>query len=210
METPDGRIIKIMNQPMPDGGWVATHEDITLKVAAENELRKQEEQLNAALENISQGVCMFDASQRLIVCNKQYADIYGLDDEQTKPGTPLHAILENRIANGNTPEDYETYIRDRLNEVSVNQPYQTINRLKDGRYVAVVHRPMGNGGWVATHQDITEAARRLQTAAEGAYLARIGGDEFILVLESDALPDSAETLGERFLAAFKSDFVISA
>jgi diguanylate cyclase (GGDEF)-like protein/PAS domain S-box-containing protein len=160
VETPDGRIIKIMNQPMPDGGWVATHEDITLKVAAENELRKQEEQLNAALENISQGVCMFDASQRLIICNKQYADIYGLDDEQTKPGTPLHAILENRIASGNAPEDYETYIRDRLNEVSVNQPYQTINRLRDGRYVAVVHRPMGNGGWVATHQDITEARNR--------------------------------------------------
>jgi len=160
VESPDGRIIKIVNQPMPNGGWVATHEDISEKVAAENELRKQEEQLNAALENISQGVCMFDASQRLIICNKQYADIYGLDDEQTKPGTPLHTILEHRIATGNAPEDFETYIRDRLNEVSVNQAYQTINRLRDGRYVAVAHRPMGNGGWVATHQDITEARNR--------------------------------------------------
>jgi diguanylate cyclase (GGDEF)-like protein/PAS domain S-box-containing protein len=158
--TPAGRIIQIVNQPMTDGGWVATHEDITEKVEAENELRKQEEQLNAALENISQGVCMFDASQRLIICNKQYADLYGLDDEQTKPGTPLQAILEHRIAGGNAPDDHATYIRDRLSEVSVNLPYQTVNRLRDGRFVAVVHRPMGNGGWVATHQDITEARLR--------------------------------------------------
>ncbi|HEY6024762.1 MAG TPA: EAL domain-containing protein [Pseudolabrys sp.] len=158
--TPAGRIIQIVNQPMPDGGWVATHEDITEKIQAENEIKRQEEQLNAALDNISQGVCMFDASQRLIVCNKKYADIYGLTDDQTKPGTPIHTILEHRIASGNAPEDHEAYIRDRLNEVAVNQPYQTVNRLRDGRYVSVVHQPMNNGGWVATHEDVTEARRR--------------------------------------------------
>ena len=130
---PAGRIIQIVNQPMPDGGWVATHEDITEKIQAENEIKRQEEQLNAALDNISQGVCMFDASRRLIICNKQYADIYGLTDEQTKPGTPIQTILEHRIASGNAPEDHEAYIRDRLNEVAINQPYQTVNRLRDGR-----------------------------------------------------------------------------
>jgi diguanylate cyclase (GGDEF)-like protein/PAS domain S-box-containing protein len=158
--TPAGRIIQIVNQPMPDGGWVATHEDITEKIQAENEIKRQEEQLNAALDNISQGVCMFDASRRLIICNKKYADIYGLTDEQTKPGTPIQTILEHRIASGNAPEDHEGYIRDRLNEIAINQPYQTVNRLRDGRYVSVVHQPMSNGGWVATHEDVTEARHR--------------------------------------------------
>jgi diguanylate cyclase (GGDEF)-like protein/PAS domain S-box-containing protein len=158
--TPDGRTIKILNRPMPNGGWVATHEDITAKVAAENQLKKQEEQLNAALEHISQGVCMFDSEQRLIICNHQYAELYGLTDEQTKPGTPLATILQHRIAMGHAPEDHESYIRDRLNEVAINQPYETVNRLRDGRYVAVVHRPMSKGGWVATHHDITDARRR--------------------------------------------------
>ncbi len=158
--TPGGRTIQIVNQPMPDGGWVATHEDITEKIEAENEIKRQEEQLNAALDNISQGVCMFDASQRLIICNKKYADIYGLTDEQTKPGTPIQTILEHRIASGNAPEDHEAYIRERLNEVAINRPYQTVNRLRDGRYVSVVHQPMGNGGWVATHEDVTEARHR--------------------------------------------------
>jgi diguanylate cyclase (GGDEF)-like protein/PAS domain S-box-containing protein len=123
-------------------------------------LREQNLQWNAALNNMSQGLCMFDATQRLIVCNKRYADLYGVNDEQTKPGTTLRAILEHRVARGNAPEDHENYIKDRINEVSINKPYQTINQLSDGRYVSVVHRPMANGGWVATHEDVTEAKLR--------------------------------------------------
>ena len=104
--TPAGRIIQILNQPMPDGGWVATHEDITDKIEAETAIKKQTEQLDAALANISQGVCMFDASKRLIICNKQYADIYELTEDLTKPGTPFKAILEHTIAKGNGPKGF--------------------------------------------------------------------------------------------------------
>ena len=160
IELTDGRVIEVVNQPMVDGGWVATHEDITERVHAENKIKKQEQHLVAALKNISQGVCMFDTAQRLIICNKQYVDLYGLTHEQTKPGTSLRTILEHRIASGNAPEDHENYIKERLNEVSINQPYQIVNRLRDGRYVSVVHRPMAGGGWVATHEDVTETRRR--------------------------------------------------
>jgi len=158
--TPSGRIIKIVNQPMPEGGWVATHEDITDKVEAENAIRKRDQQINAALENISQGLCMFDASKRLIICNKQYADIYGLSDELTKPGTPFQDILEHAVTSGIIPKDCTSFLKVRLNDVSTNAAYQTVNRLGDGRYIAVVHRPLSNGGWVATHEDVTETKRR--------------------------------------------------
>src|SRR6188508_296525 len=158
--TPAGRIIQIVNQPMPDGGWVATHDDITDKIEVESAIKKQKEQLDAALANISQGVCMFDASKRLIICNKQYADIYELTAELTKPGTPFQAILEHTVAKGNGPKDAAAYLKTRLNDVAGRVPYQTTNKLRDGRYVAVVHRPMANGGWVATHQDVTEAKHR--------------------------------------------------
>ncbi|HKS86434.1 MAG TPA: EAL domain-containing protein [Pseudolabrys sp.] len=160
--TPAGRMIQIVNQPMPDGGWVATHEDITEKIEAEGEIKKQKEQLDAALGNIIQGVSMFDAQKRLLVCNKQYADIYELNEALTKPGTPFQAILENMLAKGNGPKDKDAaaYVRDRLNDVAGKAPYQTINRLRDGRYVSVVHQPMSNGGWVATHQDVTEERHR--------------------------------------------------
>jgi PAS domain S-box-containing protein len=119
-------------------------------------LRKQSAQTITALNNMSQGLCMFDSAQRLIVCNRQYAEMYGLNEEQTKPGTTLRAILEYRIAQGNAPGDHQKYINDRIAEVTKNQPYQITNRLKDGRYVSVVHRPTKDRGWVATHEDITE------------------------------------------------------
>jgi diguanylate cyclase (GGDEF)-like protein/PAS domain S-box-containing protein len=160
VETADGRTSKVVNVPMAGGGWVATHEDVTEKVRAEKLNEQQKLQLDAALGNMSQGLCMFDASQRLIVCNKRYAELYGLSDEQTKPGTSLRAILEHRVERGTAPEDHENYIKDRINEVSLNQPYHVVNRLRDGRYVSVIHRPMPDGGWVATHEDVTEAKAR--------------------------------------------------
>ena len=125
-----------------------------------DELEHANSKVDAALNNMSQGLCMFDAKQRLIVCNKRYAELYGLNAEQTKPGTTLRTILEHRIARGNAPDDHERYINDRIKEVTANKPYQIINRLSDGRYVCVVHRPMADGGWVATHEDVTEAKRR--------------------------------------------------
>jgi diguanylate cyclase (GGDEF)-like protein/PAS domain S-box-containing protein len=158
-ETPDGRTIQIVTRPMEEGGWVATHEDTTDKLRAKDLIEKKELQLDAALENMSQGLCMFDANQRLIVCNKRYAGLYGLNKEQTRPGTTLRAILQQRIATGNVPDDHKSYLNDRISEVSLNKPYQITNRLRDGRYVSVVHRPMADGGWVATHEDVTEAKR---------------------------------------------------
>ncbi len=160
VEIADGRTIQVVNQPRPDGGWVSTHEDVTDKIHSEklNELQKY--QLDAALENMSQGLCMFDAAQRLVICNQQYSELYGLDEEDTKLGTSLRTILEHRIAAGAAPHDVQKYIDERLAEVTANKPYQVTNQLEDGRFVFVVHRPLPDGGWVATHEDVTEAKSR--------------------------------------------------
>ena len=92
-----------------------------------------------------------------------------LTDEQTKPGTTLREILEYRIASGNAPEDHENYIKDRLAEASLNKPHQTINWLRDGRCVSVIHQPMANGGWVAIHEDVTERKRAEQRIVHMAH-----------------------------------------
>lgn len=160
VEADDGRIVTVVNQPMANGGWVGTHEDVTEKARAERLNEQQKLQLDAALGNMTHGLCMFDAMQRLIVCNKRYTELYGLHEEQTKPGTTLRAILEARISRGAAPDDHERYIHERIDEVTANKPYQVTNRLSDGRYVLVIHRPMASGGWVATHEDVTEAKRQ--------------------------------------------------
>lgn len=131
------------------------------RALAEADLKRQRELaaqmvlFDAAISNMAHALCMFDATQRLIVCNKQYAELYRLTEEQTKPGITLREILNYRIEAGFVPTDHESYLEDRIKEVEENKPYHLINRLRDGRYISVVHRPMEGGGWVATHEDIS-------------------------------------------------------
>jgi PAS domain S-box-containing protein len=130
------------------------------------QLREQSRRFDVALSNMSHGLCMFDGQQRLIVCNRRYAELYGLTEAQTQPGTMLRAILERRIAAGTDPQDMKNYVNDRLSEVSSNKFYQVTHRLRDGRYVSIVHQPMPDGGWVGTHEDVTEMKRAETERAE--------------------------------------------
>ncbi|MDI1344737.1 MAG: EAL domain-containing protein [Pseudolabrys sp.] len=165
----DGRIITVINRPTPNGGWVATHEDVTDKVNGEKEKENQKRQNEIALSSMLQGLCMFDAEQRLIVCNKRFIDLYGLSDEHTRPGTPLRSILQYRASVGSVPEDHEHYFKKRLSQISIGQPYYVTTRLQDGRYISVVTKPLADGGWVATHEDVTEIRRSEDRIAHMAY-----------------------------------------
>ena len=116
--------------------------------------------VDVALKNMSQGLCMFDSDERLVVANDRYARMYGLELEQVKPGTSFRQIIEARIALGAyAGGDPEAYISERLRAVRERHASTKIQTLPDGRVVAIVHQPMVDGGWVATHEDITEQRR---------------------------------------------------
>ncbi|HEX3939831.1 MAG TPA: EAL domain-containing protein [Xanthobacteraceae bacterium] len=165
-ELQDGRIYAISHQPMPDGGWVATHIDITEQRRAEKSLEHSNLLLNTALKHMAHGLCMFDRDQRLVICNTRYGEMYGLAEEDTKPGTTLRSILEARVRAGVSPEGSADYVRNRLDEVAKGEPYYVENVLRDGSTYAVSHRPMSDGGWVATHIDITEQRHAEQELGE--------------------------------------------
>ncbi len=142
-------------------------------LAAAAELRRSKQSLehsnrllNTALKNMAHGLCMFDSEQRLVVCNARYGEMYGLDPEDVKPGTTLRSILQARVRAGMSPQDTEQYIDTRLAEVAKRTPYYVENALRDGHVYAVSHRPMPDGGWVATHIDITEQRRAEQELDE--------------------------------------------
>jgi len=112
-----------------------------------------------ALKSMAHGLCIFDRDMRLVVCNEQYGEMYGLRPEQIQPGMTLRSVLEARVSAGLVPEDPDQYIRSRLAKVSLCDPHYAENDLTDGRVYAVSHRPMPDGGWVATHIDVTEQRR---------------------------------------------------
>jgi diguanylate cyclase (GGDEF)-like protein len=116
-------------------------------------------QLDAALNNIVQGLAMFDSEHRLVLCNKRYAEIYGLTPAQVHPGSTLLQIIERRMANGlnsqMSPEEIVSgMLRRREGDFG-----QFLSQLSDGRCIAITVRPMADGGTVTTHQDITEQRR---------------------------------------------------
>jgi len=157
-------------------GWVITHEDITDEIArAETmqkrklELERQNIRLDAAVNNISQGLCMMDARGRLVICNEPYARIYNLPVELLKPGTQLEDILSHLfdmgMSAGGTREDYIAWRRDVIARREYGKNIHELN----GRTIMMQHHPMKDGGWVSTHEDITE---QRQNEARIRHLAR--------------------------------------
>jgi diguanylate cyclase (GGDEF)-like protein/PAS domain S-box-containing protein len=121
--------------------------------------REQNLLLDTALNNMSQGLCMFDAEARLVVCNRRYIEMYGLSADVVKPGCHLRDLLRHRIDLGSFAGDPDRYSADLQQAIARRQAIKTMVVSKDGRIVAVVNQPMEGGGWVATHEDITELRR---------------------------------------------------
>jgi diguanylate cyclase (GGDEF)-like protein/PAS domain S-box-containing protein len=115
--------------------------------------------LDTALNNMSQGLCMFDARARLVMCNRRYVEMYGLSAELVKPGCLLSDLLRERIRLGNFSDDPDRYSAGLQQAMARGQTLKTMVESKDGRVVAVVNQPMAGGGWVATHEDITDLRR---------------------------------------------------
>jgi diguanylate cyclase (GGDEF)-like protein len=155
----DGRTTKIGCLPFGDGEWIITYEDISARIDAEEALAEQNERFDAALTNIPHGVCMFDSQKRLILCNAGYAKLYGLPPELTVAGTPIERLLEYRALVGNAPLDLTDYY-EMVGEAEATGGMRSARlALHDGRTVRIAHNPMKGGGFVATHEDITEAVR---------------------------------------------------
>jgi diguanylate cyclase (GGDEF)-like protein/PAS domain S-box-containing protein len=119
-------------------------------------LQAQAARYQAAIDNISPGVCLFDREARLILANRSFAEIYGLTPDQVPPGATLREITERRIAAGACPMSVEDYL---ALSASINAAGETkvwTLGLGDGRTVQIRHQPMPDGGWVSIHEDITE------------------------------------------------------
>ena len=155
-----GRSIRSSYQRIPNLGWVVTHADVTEDREREQELERQKIRLEAAVNNMSQGLCMFDADHRLVICNRNYATLYGLPAEVVKPGTSIEQILRHRVEHGIHPAgDRQAYLASRLALVDQGKQDADTVELQDGRIISVIHHPMADGGWVSTHQDVTEQRR---------------------------------------------------
>jgi diguanylate cyclase (GGDEF)-like protein/PAS domain S-box-containing protein len=110
-----------------------------------------------AIDNISQGVCFFDGERRLVLSNDRYAEIYRLEPELLEPGLTFREIIELRFRSGTCPTESADEYYDLCISPEVAERGHIRNaKLWDGRVIRICHQPMADGGWVATHEDISD------------------------------------------------------
>jgi diguanylate cyclase (GGDEF)-like protein/PAS domain S-box-containing protein len=107
-----------------------------------------------------QGLALFDASGRLVICNDRYRELYDLPAALAKPGTTIREILAYRATRGSHPGDPEAHAQELIAAAARGEAIKTFRETVDGRIVAVISHPVAGGGWVATHADVTDWQRK--------------------------------------------------
>jgi len=136
----------------------------------DKEMRTQNVRFDAALNNMSHGLCMAGADDKLIVCNDQFRDLFNIDPETARPGTAIPAILVRmgvsmKLGEAGTMD----FIREHDLMVSAKKPEAFTRDCPDGRSFAIYHQPMVDGGWVSTFEDITERRKQEEKISHMAH-----------------------------------------
>ncbi len=124
--------------------------------------------LHTVLENMSQGVLMFDAEARLVFCNHRYIEMYGLTADAAKAGSSLLDLLRYRLAARTFSGDPEEYIEELLTKIAEGDTFHSVVTAGDGRAISVLNKPLAGGGWLATHEDVTDRRRAEERIAHMA------------------------------------------
>jgi diguanylate cyclase (GGDEF)-like protein/PAS domain S-box-containing protein len=143
-----------------------TRAEAALEILRESE--RQTARLNGAIEHMSHGLLMFDAQERLVVLNNRFLEMHGLSADAVKPGCSLIELLHHRFSTGLLSEEPESYRAEILEQLSAGRIVTHVLKTTDGREISVVNRPMSDGGWLTTHEDVTE---RRQSEARIAHMA---------------------------------------
>ena len=149
--------------------WASGRQSVVALKRANAQLSEQNERFDAALQNMLQGLLMLDPAQRVVVCNDRYIELYGLSRELVKPGCSAQELPQHRAERGPLNRDLEQFRDEMLTNLTPGQTASVIVEASDGREIAIASKAMANGGWIVTHEDITE---RRRAEAKIAHMAR--------------------------------------
>ena len=122
--------------------------------ATQHTLEDTNSQLDAALNNMRQGLCMYDADTRLVLCNDSYLGMYGLSAEAARPGSLYRQVLEELKKADNFHQNPDQFIAKIKSAIAKGESLEVFAKLRH-KIIRIVTQPLANGGWVATHEDVT-------------------------------------------------------
>ena len=183
--------------------------------AAQRKLSEKSQHLDTAINNMTQGLLLFDSSGRLVICNRQYIDMFGLSTDVVKPGCHLRDLIRHRQELGSFVGDVDAYCA-RFLDPSGSLVQDTVTSTPDGRTIRLIYKRSPDGGWATTLEDVTEGRRDqariehlahydaltnlpnrslFQRHAEGLLLETDGREFAILYIDIDEFKRINDTLG---------------
>jgi diguanylate cyclase (GGDEF)-like protein len=142
---------------------------------AQRRLALEKRRLDTAVNNMTQGLLLFDSNQRLVICNQRYVDMFGISTDVVKPGLSIQGLLTHRKETGTFAGDVDEYCAAFLACMAKGETYQIVLDTPGGRSVQVLYRPLADGGWVTTLEDTTERRRAEERIAHMAHYDALTG-----------------------------------
>jgi methyl-accepting chemotaxis protein len=168
--------------------------------------------LALTLNNMTQGVVLFELGGRLVVCNDQYLRMYGLSPDFVGPGSHLKDIVAERVKTGSLQRDPAEYCAELMHAMAAGRIVRFVSETSDGRAVSVVNRAIpGSNYWVGTHDDITEwrAAER-QSALLDEQEVRRATIEQAIAWFRESVEGALQTVAESVAAMRSTAEILSA
>jgi diguanylate cyclase (GGDEF)-like protein/PAS domain S-box-containing protein len=123
---------------------------------AQERVEAERRRLDTALNNMSQGLILYDATGHIVISNRRYCDMFGLSTDIVKPGCHIREVMYHRLERGVYSGDVEAFCDDIIKDVAEGRISTKVHALPDGRTFQVINAPLAQGGWVATIEEITE------------------------------------------------------
>ena len=173
------------------------------RTAPDAALKQAALQFETALANMSQGLCLYDAQLRLLVVNRRFSEIFGIDHRRLAPGMTYAEVIALSVAAGNHPG---RTAHDIIAERDVGRHRQTaetaLQHIAGERCIAILHRSMEGGGWIATYEDVTArhaAERQVAFMARHDSLTRLPNRTALQEHLLQAVADSARGISAAVL-----------
>src|SRR5437868_3116686 len=132
-------------------------------------LAAERRHLRTAVDNIPQGLVLYDASARIVVCNQPYLDMFGLSPDVARQGSTMQRLIAHRAETGSFDGDVEAFCSAIIRNVRLGKATRQITEAPGGRAIEIVNKPLPSGGWVATIEDITPRKRAEEKIAHLAH-----------------------------------------
>jgi diguanylate cyclase (GGDEF)-like protein len=136
---------------------------------SERRLALEKERLDTAINNMTQGLLLYDSDARIVLCNQRYLEMYNLSPDVVKPGYHFRDLIAHRKETGSFRGNVDEFCSSVLRNVEQKRATNSVMETTDGRSVQIVNQPLANGGWVVTQEDITERRRAEKQIAHLAH-----------------------------------------